>query len=78
MGKATPEVCEKMGFSPSPGGASYSVPILSDVAKTIKGVQDAKGLNKALSLWKRKLTEDAPMQEKRKEKGVTTVRSGGV
>jgi hypothetical protein len=33
----------KMGYSPSPGGAVYSGPLLSNVAKTIKAVQDAKG-----------------------------------
>jgi hypothetical protein len=47
------------------------------VAKTIKAVQDAKGPERALSLWKRKLTEDVPRQENKKRKGSNSAEKGG-
>jgi hypothetical protein len=66
-----------MGLSPSPEGASYSSPLLSNVAKTIKAIQDAKGPEKALSLWKRKLSEDAPRQENKKRRGSNSAKKRG-
>jgi hypothetical protein len=68
--ESTQEACGNIGFSPSSGGASYPGLLLADVART-KAIQDAKGTDKALSLWKRKLADDielnAPMQKNKKK-----------
>ena len=47
------------------------------MAKTIKAVQDAKGPDKALSLWKRKLSEDTLKQENKKRRGNNSVEKKG-
>jgi hypothetical protein len=36
-------------FSSNPSGEDYPSPLFADVAKTIKAVQDTKGLEKALN-----------------------------
>lgn len=56
------EVSGNTGNTSSPGGAGYPGPSLADLARMIKAVQDAKGPEKELILWKRKFAEDAESQ----------------
>jgi hypothetical protein len=66
----------KMGLSPSPRGASYSGPLLSNVAKTIKAIQDAKGPEKPFLCGKGSCQKMHPGKKIRKEGEVTVQRRG--
>lgn len=65
------EVSDSMGHSPRPGGSGYQGPLITDVARTIKAVQDANGSERALATWTRKFAKDgevhAPMQGNKKK-----------